>query len=669
MLIIVLVFSWSHFLVSCLQKESTVRTAVRTAYGGSPGVVGTSYELQTVVPAIGTAQPRRPVYVGVGGGTSGTRSQGQNETKGNSPDRRTRVLQDRRPGKGVPASDKSDDEYWSLGESATSSTESEDEQPFNTGLAWRNLPVAPDHPGFVKTHPLQPPDAAAQNRLCSFQSSAAFKHEREARKAKLNAYLLYDDTKKSRRNRLNADVPDNFLQFDSRFECGNLGQALTWDGDTYFCTLRKDIHTKGNIQWFYFKIFNPNPEREYTFRLTNMQKPDSLYNYGLRPLLWSKKIFELSGEGWDRVGTEVCYYRNQTHTGSKSKKKRYTLHFKVKLPGGENFLAHCFPYSYTRLQNVLTELVSRPHQDVTVERRLLCRTVAGNRCELIRICSEAGSKDRVDKPVVVISGRIHPGETNSSFMVEGLLRFLLDSDEVRASLLRNAFEWIIVPMLNPDGVVLGNYRTGLAGVDLNRTWKVPNAGLHPTVHSLKKLLVGLYKSRRNVIAFVDFHGHSRKKGVFTYGCSAKYASRSQLDSGLPVPPVLDLQSQDGSQIPQFPKDDSKPLLKAFRGFEERVLPALIERVELEELERQEDNTDFYGHGFDERSDSIDACPAFHLGASSFRVGTWVALLPLLRQLTFSRIRQGGNWSCCSVEGVWNSFKLYFRGKLNSYCRL
>lgn len=31
----------------------------------------------------------------------------------------------------------------------------------------------------------------------------------------------------------------------------------------------------------------------------------------------------------------------------------------------------------------------------------------------------------------------------------------------------------IVPMVNPDGVIHGNYRTSLAGCDLNRRWKKP----------------------------------------------------------------------------------------------------------------------------------------------------------------------------------------------------
>jgi hypothetical protein len=29
-------------------------------------------------------------------------------------------------------------------------------------------------------------------------------------------------------------------------------------------------------------------------------------------------------------------------------------------------------------------------------------------------------------------------------------------------------------MLNPDGVINGNYRCSLAGVDLNRRWKFPS---------------------------------------------------------------------------------------------------------------------------------------------------------------------------------------------------
>ena len=34
----------------------------------------------------------------------------------------------------------------------------------------------------------------------------------------------------------------------------------------------------------------------------------------------------------------------------------------------------------------------------------------------------------------------------------------------------NNYTWLIVPMVNVDGVMLGNNRTGLLGYDFNRHW-------------------------------------------------------------------------------------------------------------------------------------------------------------------------------------------------------
>lgn len=43
-------------------------------------------------------------------------------------------------------------------------------------------------------------------------------------------------------------------------------------------------------------------------------------------------------------------------------------------------------------------------------------------------------------------------------------------------------------MLNPDGVILGNYRCGLSGVDLNRQWNDPSEARMPTIFHTKKLI-------------------------------------------------------------------------------------------------------------------------------------------------------------------------------------
>jgi murein tripeptide amidase MpaA len=37
----------------------------------------------------------------------------------------------------------------------------------------------------------------------------------------------------------------------------------------------------------------------------------------------------------------------------------------------------------------------------------------------------------------------------------------------------------IIPMINPDGVIFGNFRTSLSGKDLNRQFKTKNLELIP----------------------------------------------------------------------------------------------------------------------------------------------------------------------------------------------
>lgn len=72
-------------------------------------------------------------------------------------------------------------------------------------------------------------------------------------------------------------------------------------------------------------------------------------------------------------------------------------------------------------------------------------------------------------------------------------------------------------MLNPDGVCEGHYRANYVGADLNRRWPNPSKLLHPTIHYTKRLLKMCHADNQ-VLLFCDFHGHTRKRNVFMYGC-------------------------------------------------------------------------------------------------------------------------------------------------------
>ena len=86
---------------------------------------------------------------------------------------------------------------------------------------------------------------------------------------------------------------------------------------------------------------------------------------------------------------------------------------------------------------------------------------------------------------------MHPGETNASWMMKGILDMLLspktDQEKEVVSFLKEEFEFYIVPMLNVDGVITGNYRCSLAACDLNRKWMGCSKILQPTIYHSKML--------------------------------------------------------------------------------------------------------------------------------------------------------------------------------------
>lgn len=88
--------------------------------------------------------------------------------------------------------------------------------------------------------------------------------------------------------------------------------------------------------------------------------------------------------------------------------------------------------------------------------------------------------------VIVVIARTHPGESVTSFVCQGLLEFLLGSHPI-ASILRENFVFKVIPMLNPDGVFLGNNRCNLIGQDLNRVWNIATEFSHPTVFAVKNM--------------------------------------------------------------------------------------------------------------------------------------------------------------------------------------
>lgn len=71
-------------------------------------------------------------------------------------------------------------------------------------------------------------------------------------------------------------------------------------------------------------------------------------------------------------------------------------------------------------------------------------------------------------------------------------------------------------MVNPDGVLYGNYRTNLAGTDLNRMWRAPRKDIHPEIYNIKKYMQNINKNAP-ISIIIDLHGHSKSLNSFFYG--------------------------------------------------------------------------------------------------------------------------------------------------------
>jgi hypothetical protein len=336
--------------------------------------------------------------------------------------------------------------------------------------------------------------------------------------------------------KFNPQYPLN-VQFESRFESGNLRMAIKVKEYEYDLIVNNDINSGKSSNWFYFRVTFRNTGRiniaespfTYKFNIINCQKPDTLFSKGLKVLCFSsvKKI-------WNRHTRLNYYFSNGLNV---EEKKLYNLTFTYDLNYNfteENlYFAYCFPYTYTNLQNYLSSLLNNPIllQKNIIRHEIIGKSLSENNLDMLIITKfDSNFDDIALRPCIVLTGRVHPGESNASYAIQGAIDFLLDLQNPAAEKLRKSFIFKIVPMLNPDGVINGNFRTSLVGKDLNRLWDEPKENFSPTIYYTKEMMKKTLESRE-IYLFCDFHGHSNKPNFFLYGCPTSRKNKVQFNLG------------------------------------------------------------------------------------------------------------------------------------------
>ncbi|XP_061177697.1 cytosolic carboxypeptidase 2-like isoform X5 [Saccostrea echinata] len=380
--------------------------------------------------------------------------------------------------------------------------------------------------------PEEPLFTSAHNQ----QFTKTFDNQQTPYTSKWRGVLIVYDSERSSRDHSPQPVPEGCcpnLVFESRFESGNLRQARRVGQCEYELVLKTDLYTNRHTQWYYFRVQNAVPGVVYKFRIVNLLKRDSLYNYGMRPLLYSESDAKNKSIGWVRAGHHISYSRNIMHLHCPLLMRGIPyseLEWQMEFPNADDtyYLAHCYPYTFTDLKEDLDIMLNKPESRQWIKREVLCETRAGNSCFLVTCTNfDTSREEQIKKKVVVVTARVHPGESQASWMMKGLLDYITSGDPV-AKELRNRFIFKIVPMLNPDGVIVGNYRCSLAARDLNRNYRHPRKESFPTVWFTKSMMEKILE-RHDILLYCDLHGHSRKHNVFMYGNNT---SEVETDEGI-----------------------------------------------------------------------------------------------------------------------------------------
>lgn len=74
------------------------------------------------------------------------------------------------------------------------------------------------------------------------------------------------------------------------------------------------------------------------------------------------------------------------------------------------------------------EIESDERRAPNFSRKVLCKTLGGEDCEFVTITSKDNLEDFNRRKGVILTARVHPGETVGSWMMRGLLFFLTDPD-------------------------------------------------------------------------------------------------------------------------------------------------------------------------------------------------------------------------------------------------
>ncbi len=262
------------------------------------------------------------------------------------------------------------------------------------------------------------------------------------------------------------------LVVDNQFDAARLN-GIEQVNDTLYRAIILPENTPINPSPWYALRIRTDRARDLTLRLT--------YPPGVRHRYFPK--VSADRRRWTPVDSSRLTYNSDSTT----------LDVRLSLAAGTHYLA---AQEVVDSRDVMDWLLSLRSPYVALDRAGTSKL--GRMLPVLRISADMRYGH---KPIVVLFSRQHPPEVTGYLALQAFVETLLEHP--RAEALLDRYQFLVFPILNPDGVDLGHWRHTAGGIDANRDWAYYR---QPEVRQVADYIV--HKMRLNetkVILGLDFH--------------------------------------------------------------------------------------------------------------------------------------------------------------------
>jgi hypothetical protein len=235
-----------------------------------------------------------------------------------------------------------------------------------------------------------------------------------------------------------ATVSDNF-------ESGSIGEVVKTADNEWELYIADDNNDPGLPDnwrdWWYVKMDNVDVETFTEITLKNRGWP-----------FYYLPVYSYDQQQWHRFMEEEVSLNQDDELIMRKRFDQETV-----------WIARFYPYTFTDLENYIGNIKANP----TVSIQTPGFSQNGKAVYLLKISNF--NIPNSTKKRIFIHARTHPAEVPSSFLIEGMINFLVSGTAEAADIL-SGFEFYIFPMQNVDGVQAGNYRSTPQSENLEVMW-------------------------------------------------------------------------------------------------------------------------------------------------------------------------------------------------------